>query len=365
MIMFLPFSDLHFGPGDLWSGSEGGVIKIWPWESTEKSLSLTVEERHMAALIVERSYIDLRSQVTMNGACNIFTSDVKYLLSDNAGAKVWCAGYLSFALWDSRTRELLKVFNIDGQIENISLVQDPTMEDDVKMKRPQSSFSFFQRSRNAIMGAADAVRRVAVKGAFGDDNRRTEALITTIDGMIWIGCSNGMLVQWDGNGNRLQEFQYHSVAVQCLSTFGSRIWVGYVSGTVNILDLDGNLLGDWVAHDSPVIDMAVGAGYAFTLANHGGIRGWNVTSPGPLDSILRSELAGKEFLYTRIENLKILAGTWNVGQGRVSHDSLISWLGSAAADVGIVVVGLQEVEMGAGFLAMSAAKETVRYLHSF
>ncbi|THF96362.1 hypothetical protein TEA_011989 [Camellia sinensis var. sinensis] len=409
-IMFLPFSDLHFGPGDLWSGSEGGVIKIWPWESTEKSLSLTVEERHMAALIVERSYIDLRSQVTMNGACNIFTSDVKYLLSDNAGAKVWCAGYLSFALWatfvvvvvttivdvvtatdvgiytlpvhinayhygclctcvprrmygygngmDSRTRELLKVFNIDGQIENISLVQDPTMEDDVKMKRPQSSFSFFQRSRNAIMGAADAVRRVAVKGAFGDDNRRTEALITTIDGMIWIGCSNGMLVQWDGNGNRLQEFQYHSVAVQCLSTFGSRIWVGYVSGTVNILDLDGNLLGDWVAHDSPVIDMAVGAGYAFTLANHGGIRGWNVTSPGPLDSILRSELAGKEFLYTRIENLKILAGTWNVGQGRVSHDSLISWLGSAAADVGIVVVGLQEVEMGAGFLAMSAAKET-------
>ncbi|KAL7228087.1 hypothetical protein ACSBR2_006919 [Camellia fascicularis] len=359
MIMFLPFSDLHFGPGDLWSGSEGGVIKIWPWESIEKSLSLTVEERHMAALIVERSYIDLRSQVTMNGACNIFTSDVKYMLSDNAGAKVWCAGYLSFALWDSRTRELLKVFNIDGQIENISSVQDPTMEDDVKMKRPQSSFSFFQRSRNAIMGAADAVRRVAVKGAFGDDNRRTEALITTIDGMIWIGCSNGMLVQWDGNGNRLQEFQYHSVAVQCLSTFGSRIWVGYVSGTVNILDLNGNLLGDWVAHDSPVIDMAVGAGYVFTLANHGGIRGWNVTSPGPLDSILRSELAGKEFLYTRIENLKILAGTWNVGQGRVSHDSLISWLGSAAADVGIVVVGLQEVEMGAGFLAMSAAKETV------
>jgi hypothetical protein len=28
----------------------------------------------------------------------------------------------------------------------------------------------------------------------------------------------------------------------------------------------------------------------------------------------------------------------------------------------LVVVGLQEVEMGAGFLAISAAKETVRYL---
>ncbi|XP_059665553.1 type II inositol polyphosphate 5-phosphatase 15-like isoform X2 [Cornus florida] len=359
------FSIVMTSYGDLWSGSDG-VIKIWPWEAIEKSLSLTMEERHMAALLVERSYIDLRSQVNVNGGCNIFSSDVKYMSSDHSGAKVWSAGCLSFALWDARTRELLKMFNIDGQVENMSLIQDP-MEDEVKVKyfsgskkeKAQGSFSFFQRSRNALLGAADAVRRAAVKGAFGDDNRRTESLITTIDGMIWTGCSNGLLVQWDGNGNRLQEFQYHSFSVQCFCTFGSRIWVGYVSGTVQVLDFDGNLLGSWVAHNSPVIDMAAEAGYIFTLANHGGIRGWNITSPGSVDSILCSELAGKEFLYTRLETLKILAGTWNVGQGRASHDSLISWLGSAAVDVGIVVVGLQEVEMGAGFLAMSAAKETV------
>ena len=181
----------------------------------------------------------------------------------------------------------------------------------------------------------------------------------TIDGMVWTGCTSGLLVQWDGNGNRMQDFHYHPSAVQCLCTFGMRIWVGYLSGTVQVLDLEGNMLGGWVAHSSPVIKMTAGAGYIFTLANHGGIRGWNVTSPRPLDGIVRSELAGKEFLYTRIENLKILTGTWNVGQGRASHDSLISWLGSVTSDVSIVVVGLQEVEMGAGFLAMSAAKETV------
>lgn len=228
-----------------------------------------------------------------------------------------------------------------------------------KKEKAQNSFGFFQRSRNAIMGAADAVRRVAAKGAFGDDNRRTEALVMTIDGMIWTGCASGLLVQWDGNGNRIQDFHYHPSAVQCLCTFGMRIWVGYLSGNVQVLDLEGNLLGGWVAHSSPVIKMTAGAGYIFTLANHGGIRGWNVTSPGPLDGIVRSELASKEFLYTRIENLKILTGTWNVGQGRASHDSLISWLGSVTSDVSIVVVGLQEVEMGAGFLAVSAAKETV------
>ncbi|GFP90093.1 type ii inositol 1 4 5-trisphosphate 5-phosphatase fra3 [Phtheirospermum japonicum] len=351
--------------GDIWSGSEGGALKIWPWEAIEKSLSLTTGERHMASLLVERSYIDLRSQVSQNGACsNIFTSDIKYMLSDHIGAKVWTASYQSFALWDARTRELLKAFNIDGQIENTSL--DSFTEDEMRMKyvsgqkeKTQNSFNFFQRSRNVILGAADAVRRAAAKGAFGDDNRRTEALIATADGMIWIGCANGLLVQFDGSGNRLRDVQYHSSLVQSLCTIGSRIWVGYLSGTVQVLDLNGDLLGQWVAHNSPVIDLAVGAGYVFSLANHGGIRGWSVTSPGPLDNIFRAELAGKEFLYTRLENMKILAGTWNVAQGRAAPDSLISWLGSAAADIDVIVVGLQEVEMGAGFLAVSAAKETM------
>lgn len=269
---------------------------------------------------------------------------------------------------DARTRELLKVFNSDGQMENraeMTPVQDFTLESVSfsKKDKTQSAFGFFQRSRNAIMGAADAVRRAAVKGAFGDDNRRTEALVITVDGMIWTGCTSGLLVQWDKYGNRLQDFLHHSQAVNCFCTFGSRIWVGYASGTVQVLDLKGRLLGGWVAHSCGVIKMCIGSGYIFTLANHGGIRGWNVTSPGPLDSILCSELAAKEFLYTKTENLKIFTGTWNVGQEKASHDSLISWLGSVISDVGIVVVGLQEVEMGAGFLAMSAAKETVSSPH--
>ncbi|XP_031118495.1 type II inositol polyphosphate 5-phosphatase 15-like isoform X2 [Ipomoea triloba] len=351
--------------GDLWSGSEGGAIKIWTWEAIEKSFSLTAEERHMAPLLIERSYVDTRNQLTINGN-SIFSADVRYMVSDHSGAKVWTAGYLSFALWDARTWELLKVFNIDGQIENISAVQDPIVEEELRMKivskkeKSQTSISFFQRSRNAILGAADAVRRVAVKGGFGDDYRRTEALVKTIDGMIWTGCANGLLVQWDGNGNRVHEVQYHTSSVQCFCMFGSRIWVGYASGTVQVLDLNGKSLGEWLAHGSPIIGLGIADGYVFTLANHGGIRGWSILSPGPIDGLLHSELSEKDFLYTRIEDMKILAGTWNVGQERASHDSLISWLGSAAAEAGIVVIGLQEVEMGAGFLAMSAAKETMQ-----
>ncbi|KAK4345303.1 hypothetical protein RND71_035479 [Anisodus tanguticus] len=310
--------------GDIWSGSEGGIIKVWPWESVEKSLSLSPEERHMAALLVER---------------------------------------------DARSRELLKVYNVEGQIENrvdISSVQDQSTEDDLNVKfvskskkeKSQGS-SFLQRSRNAIMGAADAVRRVATKGAFLEDSKKTEVLVLAEDGMIWSGCSSGLLVQWDGNGNRLQDFHHHRCAVLCLCSHGSRIWVGYVSGMVQVLDLDGNLQAGWVAHNGPVIKMAVGNDYVFSLANHGGIRGWNLMSPGPIDNILRPELAEKEFSYTSQENIRVLVGTWNVGQGRASQEALATWLGSTVSDIGIIVVGLQEVEMGAGFLAMSAAKETV------
>ncbi|MCL7035236.1 hypothetical protein MKW94_020963 [Papaver nudicaule] len=356
--------------GDMWSGSEGGIVKVWPWEPIEKSLSLKAEERHMAALLVERSFIDLRTQVTVNGVCSISASDVKFLISDNCRAKVWSAGQLSFALWDARTKELLKVFNIEGQVENrvdMSTVGEPSLEDEMKAKlstsskkeKSQGPFSFFTRSRNALMGAADAVRRVAAKGGFGEDNKRTEAIVMATDGMIWTGCSTGLLVQWDGNGTRLQDFTYQSCAVQCFCAFGTRIWVGYVNGTVQVMDLEGNLLGGWVAHSCPVIKMAVGAGYVFTLANHGGIRGWHMASPCPLDNILRTELSSKETLYTKQDHINILIGTWNVGQGKPPHDALVVWLGSASSEVGIVVVGLQEVEMGAGFLAMSAAKESV------
>ncbi|KAF8038425.1 hypothetical protein BT93_B1078 [Corymbia citriodora subsp. variegata] len=353
--------------GDLWSGSEGGVIKIWPWEAIEKSLSLIMEERHMAASNasnVESSYIDPRNFVDANNFSNSLAADVKHLLSDNYAGKVWSFGNQSFALWDARTRELVKVYSVDGQVESrgdISTLQDFSMEylSSQRKEKPQSSFGFLQRSRNVILGAADAVRRAATKGAFGDDSRRTEALVATIDGMVWTGCASGLLIQWDGNGSRMQDIQHHPFPVQCLCTLGLRIWVGYANGYIDVLDLEGHLIGAWVAHSSPVLNLAVGAGYVFSLAKHGGIRGWSMTSPGPIDSMLLSELVSKESLYTRIANIKILAGTWNVGQEKASENSLISWLGTVASDADIVVVGLQEVEMGAGFLAVSAAKETV------
>lgn len=85
--------------GDLWSGSEGGVIKVWYGEAIEKSLVLQREEKRKTSFLVERSSIDLRAMVSDGGACPLPAVDVKLLLSDNSRSKVWSAGYLSFSLW--------------------------------------------------------------------------------------------------------------------------------------------------------------------------------------------------------------------------------------------------------------------------
>lgn len=53
----------------------------------------------MAALLVERSAIDLRTQVTVNGTCSISSSEVKFLLTDSVRAKVWAVQSLSFSIW--------------------------------------------------------------------------------------------------------------------------------------------------------------------------------------------------------------------------------------------------------------------------
>ncbi|KAK3130458.1 hypothetical protein QOZ80_6BG0493710 [Eleusine coracana subsp. coracana] len=354
--------------GEIWSGSEGGVIKAWPYDAIAKSLSLSPEERHMAALLVERAYIDLRNHCTVGNVCSLPASDVKHMLADNSRAKVWTVTSMTFALWDARTRELLKVFGMDGQVESAKLetpvMPEQPVEEEVKVKpskkdKSQGSLNFFQKSRNALIGAADAVRRVATKGTFVEDNRRTGAVAQAMDGIIWSGCTNGTIIQWDGNGNRVQEFQHHTSSVQCIKALGDRVWVGYASGTIQVMDTEGNILAGWTGHSCPVIRMAIGGSYIYTLAHHGGIRGWPLTSPGPLDGIIRTELSNRELSYTRMEKINIMVGSWNVAQGKASAESLRTWLGSVSSDVGLVVVGLQEVEMGAGFLAISAAKETV------
>nr|GEW42267.1 type I inositol polyphosphate 5-phosphatase 13 isoform X1 [Tanacetum cinerariifolium] len=64
--------------GDMWIGSENGIIKVWSWEALENHFLYHLKNSHTAFLLVERFCIDLKGQVTINGACSVSSSDVKY-----------------------------------------------------------------------------------------------------------------------------------------------------------------------------------------------------------------------------------------------------------------------------------------------
>lgn len=364
------FSMVVTSYGELWTGSEIGAIRAWPWEVAEKALFTDPRNNFSYVYLMEGSCIDLRSRVAMTGS-SIVNTDIRFLVSDHSRGRVWSGGSYSLAVWDARTRVILKVFGSDAQLEfsssNVLSVHDFELEGDIKMsftkvsrkEKTQGTLNFFQRSRNALLGAADAVCRATIGSQFLDDGKKVQAMVASEDGTIWTGYANGLLVHWDHLGNRVQEFQNTSVAVHCLCTFKTRLWVGYGDGRVQVMEQDGKLLRGWLAHSSAVLQMAVGSDHVFTLAAHGGIRGWNMRIPSQLESIVRSRLIDMAPTYTRQEHIKVFSGTWNVSQGRASFESLRRWLASPASEASIVVVGLQEMEMGAGVLAMAAAKETV------
>ncbi len=83
------------------------------------------------------------------------------------------------------------------------------------------------------MGAADAVRRATDRSVqVLEDARRLQALVASPDGTVWGGLGNGLLVQWDAGGNRVNELLVAPVAVKCLLVVGSCLWVGYTNGKI-------------------------------------------------------------------------------------------------------------------------------------
>ncbi|MCO5564876.1 hypothetical protein L7F22_018544 [Adiantum nelumboides] len=358
--------------GELWTGSESGSLRVWPHSALAQAFLNSKDPRLVAASFLATSYIDLKARGLASGASSLVTIDMRFLIAEQSQCRVWSGGSHLLALWDSRTKELLKVFGSNADPEflspNVSPVRDIERGEEakkvnvtkvLKKEKSQGALSFFQRSRMAVMGAADAVLRAAV-GQSIDDSKRMEALVCVSDGNVWAGYANGRLSQWDSSGYLLADYRYSSISVRCMYAFGDRIFVGYADGGIHALDMtSGKLLGAWRAHRSSIARFGMCSNHLFTLADSGCLRGWFITSPSTFDKALHHRMIAKESNYVRLENLKVLAGTWNVGQEKASFKSLTSWLEKGLIEASIVAVGLQEVEMGAGALAMAAAKETV------
>lgn len=231
-----------------------------------------------------------------------------------------------------------------------------------KVSSKKDKGGWLQRSRNAVIGAADAVRRAASGTSQGlEEGRKLEALVAAADGTVWGGYGNGVLVRWHSDGYK-REVQLRSVGVRSLCMVGIRLWVGYSDGKLHVLDGDTfRAVGSWLAHRLAVIDMALAGRYIFSLGLSGSIRGWNISSPtGDLDKLIKAKMTNRADSYTRQQHLQVLVGSWNTAQEKASLQSTRLWLPSDLVDeAGVVAVGLQEVEMGAGAIGMAAVKESV------
>lgn len=138
---------------------------------------------------------------------------------------------------------MIKVFWASSEVallsQEFSQAVELSMEERIWKK--EKSVGWLQRSRNAFMGAADAVRRAADRSGHGaEEAKRLEALVMSPDGTVWGGLGNGLLVQWDSGGNRLKELLSIPVAVKCLLAVGTRLWVGYANGRVEVRGPVGN-----------------------------------------------------------------------------------------------------------------------------
>ncbi|KAG6557250.1 hypothetical protein Mapa_001177 [Marchantia paleacea] len=361
--------------GELWAGFDSGELKAWPWEAVAKAMSGVGD----GASYMEKSYIELRIRNVGVGPNGPIAPEVRFLVADHANGRVWCGGAQYIAIWDARTRDFVRMFggptgqadltSLDAGSPGKEILSDEDLKVGYAKVGKKEKGGWLQRSRNAVMGAADAVRRAASGGGQNaDDGRRLEALVAAADGTMWGGYGSGLLVQWDFQGYRLQEILHRNVVIRSMCPVGNRLWVGYADGKVQVLppgNAATNPIGGWQAHRLSVIQMAVCDAYVFSLGSNGSIRGWNVTSPDRnLDGMLKTTMSNRADSYTRQRNLLVLAATWNTAQERASVHSVRTWLGfdprsAQPPEASIVVVGLQEVEMGAGAIGMAAVKETV------
>ncbi len=82
--------------GELWVGSESGLINVWPCEATSGGLVHGQEDEMMAALFFARLCLPLRGLITGN---NPSQTELYFLVAEHSAGRMWAGGILYITLW--------------------------------------------------------------------------------------------------------------------------------------------------------------------------------------------------------------------------------------------------------------------------
>ena len=140
---------------------------------------------------------------------------------------------------------------------------------------------------------------------------------------------------------------------------GSNLWIGFTNGVITILKSDGIALKAFVAHKSGILSIVQIGSRTYTLAVDGSICGWSSAIPSKEDDAsLRAWYYNLEQRCYIADSVQVLAVTWNCSEARPEPRSpYFRWIKQQGFDKSIVVVSLQEVEMGGKSVALAAARD--------
>ncbi|KAK9799381.1 hypothetical protein WJX73_007250 [Symbiochloris irregularis] len=180
-----------------------------------------------------------------------------------------------------------------------------------------------------------------------------------VEGEVWVSYKRGRLEKYTAFGKLVARKDLPR-ALTSFAAVGGRVWVGSSDGSVKVIGQGGQ--GSpvrWQAHSVAVVAMAQCGSRVYTLALDGSLKGWASDVPGPFDVECRREFKEGYADVVALRPLEVVCLTWNVGEGKPSpsDSNFFRWLAQRAASAAIVVVGLQEIEMGSGSVALAAARD--------
>ncbi|GAB4822767.1 hypothetical protein N2152v2_009813 [Parachlorella kessleri] len=203
--------------------------------------------------------------------------------------------------------------------------------------------------------------------SFSEDRfGRICAVITTHDNHVWVGYNKGRLDKFTAAG-RLVWSKEFSGCLATMCSVGQHVWVGFANGMLSIVDGDGDSVRFFTAHGAGIISIAQAGQRTYTLAADGSIKGWNSALPDlGADHDALSEWDELASSCIRHDTVHMLCVTWNVGESKPSKRSpfftqLDGKVNVTDPGIQLVVVGLQEIEMGGSSVALAAAKDALSY----
>ena len=193
------------------------------------------------------------------------------------------------------------------------------------------------------------------------------AALAPYDDTIWIGRSDGIISVFEGAGKLVESVSLgasertHSTAIRCMALIGREVWVGTSGGDIHRISVEDRMLqGTFRAHSSAVRSIVQTGVRAYALGSDGSISGFNTDQSADVNEVCRKrfEAEGSD-CYSRT-SLGVLAVTWNCGESRPDMgSSFFRWIAENSVDKAMIIISLQEVEMGGASVALAAAKETL------